>query len=158
MFFPRRDGMVGYVECLLQSSMDPISLVFPMSPVLFPLCPLFPGLCINQDDQDDSSWFGANHPDSWAQTRMVAVFFGKIFFWESLFFSAPSWDHPGLSLAEVADMLASSGYCLNPDPGIILGFIGLPSSSSWYHPDGWRLIHIILASSWLFRAPLERSV
>ena len=31
------------------------------------------GLVLSQDDQDDSSWFWAYHPDVWSQIRMMLV-------------------------------------------------------------------------------------
>ena len=35
--------------------------------------PLRAGLVLSQDDQDDSSWFWAYHPDVWSQIRMMLV-------------------------------------------------------------------------------------
>ena len=31
------------------------------------------GFVLSQDDQDDSSWFWAYHPDVWSQIRMMLV-------------------------------------------------------------------------------------
>ena len=48
--------------------------------------PFLSGFFLSQDDQDDSSWFWAYHPDVWSQIRMMPVFSEIMFCVDTVFF------------------------------------------------------------------------
>ena len=59
------------------------------------------GFFLSQDDQDDSSWFWAYHPDVWSQIRMMPVFGERIFVLTPFFFIF----HPGIILLYLEENL-----------------------------------------------------
>ena len=89
------------------------------------MSPSHPGLVLSQDDQDDSSWFWAYHPDVWSQIRMMPVFGESIYFLLPLFL----FSILGSSCFILRRTCQSS--CLHPDRRrrirCVFGFISLPS-------------------------------